>query len=337
MLTYGDLRTWAAEQFKEDVTDTVFTTTLFLRWVNQALDQIASAADWTWLEGMGEFQLGADGAGTSTNLGVTYFPHHIHRLVTVWPIGRGYREPLMIIGAWELDNLSPSATAGTVSDYLAIWGYYNVGRDNPTAGQIVGTATAGAPGNGAQFRIEGIDANGLEVQEDVTLAGAGVGTSVNNYAAGPDGVRRIYVIDASIAGAVLPVVITFTSGGVQIETINVALGERIHEHLRTEVSPAPAAGTGGTHIVRYYKRIRPVRSVNDIMDLPFEFEDLLMIGMGRQLAEFRQDTELAMYYQQQFTARTRDLKKWQNRKPGRMRGIRRLSSYGYRTYQGISF
>lgn len=327
LLSYNQIREWAVSQLHESPTDTVLTT-LLLRWINEGLGEIASAASWKWLEAQQELVLGGHGAGANTNLGVTYFPHYVHELLVVWPGGQGYREPIQIIGAWELDTLSPSAVAGVLADYLAVWGYYSVARDNPTTGTILVTASAGAAGQNAQCRIEGVDQNGQEAVETVTIGAGGNVTSTAQFAAGPDGVRRCYVIDSSITGAVAPGTITFARGGTTIETLNVTMGERIHEHIRTELQPSPTAGGANTYLVRYYKRIRPVLSTDDVVDIPFEFEDLLMCALSRRLAAFRGDMAQVMFHEQRFMKRIRDLKAWQNRRPGQMRRLRGLRTYG---------
>jgi hypothetical protein len=310
---------WATEQHHESSADTVLTATLLLRWVNEGLGEVATAARWKWLEGQVELQFGAHGAGANTSLGVTYLPHHIQQLESVWPSGLTYRAALEIIGAWELDMLGPAATGG-IPNYLIIWGYYSVARDNPTTGTIVATDAGGST---AQVVVEGIDNNGLEVSELGTLV-AGVYTTTAQFAAGPDGVRRVYVVPPGTGTGV----VTFTRGGTAIETLNAGQGEFVKERLRTELSPPPVAGTAN-YILRYFKRIRPVRRVTDVVDIPFEFENLLYHSIDRRLALFRGDMGQAAYHEQSFRARVRELKSWQNRQGGRMRGQTRMIRRDY--------
>jgi hypothetical protein len=328
MLAVSQIQDWIADQLHETRTDltttnTALTSNLMLRWVNEGLAEVARAAPWQWLEAQEVFTLGADGTGANTGNGVTYFPHRVWRLHSLWAGNRGYREPILIIGAWELDAMSPSTVVGTVSDYLAVWGYYNVARDNPTTGVL---AVADTGTSTVQVRIEGVDNNGNEVAEDVAT-----GNSTNQFAAGPDGVRRIYALNSTVVAGTG--IVTVTSGGTQIERLNVAGGERIRERLRTELSPAPTA-PNNTYVVRYYKRIREVASDDDMVDIPFEFENLLFHAIGRRLALYRGDTDQVGYFEQSFGQTVRQLKAWQNRQPGRMRGLRGLSSYGFRSFQG---
>lgn len=318
MLSVRQLQEWAAAQLHESYLDTALTT-LLLRWINEGFQDISSAENWKWLEGQREIVYGTHGAGANTANGITYLPHYIHRLVSVWPGGRSYREQVKIIGGWELDALDPSMVTGSPADYLAVWGYYSVARDNPTAGTIIVTDAGGAS---FTARIEGIDTNGNEASEDVAVA-IGTGTSTTLFAAGPDGVRRCYIQENTItAGA--PGVVTFNRGGVVIERLNYTAGECIHEHIRTELSPAPNA-TGETYLTRYIKRIRPVRDVDDIVEIPFEFENLLTYAVSRRLAAFRGEDQMALAYEQMFYQRVRELRAWQNRQPGQIRGMRALS------------
>jgi len=317
MLAVSQIYDWAADQLHEVSTDALLTT-LLLRWVNEGLEEVARASQWKWLEAQEEFVLGNDGAGANTSLGVTYIPHRVHRLLSLWPAARGYREPIQIIGAWELDAISPSITSGTVADYLAVWGYYNVARDNPTVGTLA-VADSGTP-TGTQVRIEGVDNNGNEVVEDV----AETGTSAAQFAAGPDGVRRIYVINSTVVAGTG--IITVTRGGVQIERINVGIGERVRERLRTEISPAPTAGNNN-YVVRYYRRIRPVNDNDDIVEVPFEFEALLFHAVGRRLAMYKGQADMVTYFDTMFASTVQHLKGWQNRQPGRMRGLRSIRSW----------
>lgn len=325
MLTVQQIYDWATEQLHESSADTVLSNTLLLRWVNEGLQEVATAAKWKWLEAQREFTLGGHGAGANTSLGVTYLPGFIQQIEDLWPTGLGYRAAIMVVGAWELDMLGASATGG-LANYLSVWGYYAVARDNPAANQIVVADTGGST---AQVVIEGIDnVTGTEISETLTLV-AGAATTTATYAAGPDGVRRIYVVEPATGMGV----VTFTSGAVQIERINAGAGERIHERLRTELVPAPTAGTSN-FIIRYYKRIRPVLAVTNVVDIPWEFENLLFHAVGRRLGQFRKDMSEVALHQQSFMQRVRDLKAWQNRQGGRMRGMRGLTQYGYTHYRG---
>jgi len=315
MLSVRQLQEWAGLQLHEDYTDAQLTT-LLLRWVNDGFQTIASLENWKWLEGIQEITYGTHGAGANTATGITYLPHYIHRLVSVWPSGRGYREQVEIIGGWELDSRDPSMVAGSPADVIAVWGYYNVARDNPTAG-VINVADAG----GAAFSvvIEGTDTNGFEARETVVLvAGAGVSTTL--FAAGPDGVRRCYILENSVTAGV-PTIVTFVSTGTTIETLNYTNREMIHEHLRTELSPSTVGGA--SYVTRYQKRIRPVTSVNDVVEIPFEFEDVLTLSIERKLAAFRNDQQGALVYEQMFRNRVREMKSWQNKDPGRLRGMKR--------------
>lgn len=319
MLSVRQLQEWASLEQHEDYTDTTLTT-LLLRWINEGLQDVASAENWKWLEGMREFTYGTHGAGATTASGITYLPHYVHRLVSVWPSGLSYRNMVQIIAGQELDMLDPSTVTGSPAEYLAVWGYYNVARDNPTTG-VITVADAGLAT--FQVHIEGIDANGYEAEETVAVA-AGAGVSTTRFLLGPDGVRRCYIVENSVTvGA--PTIVTFTSTGTLIERLNYTVGELQHEHIRTELSPAPATG-GANYVTRYMKRIRPVTAVTDTVDIPFEFENLLKFAVGKRLASYTgQDTRMVMY-EQQFQARLRELIKWQNRQPGRMRALRPISN-----------
>jgi hypothetical protein len=325
MLAVSQIQDWIADQLHESSTDTQLTTDLMLRWTNEGMNEVARAAQWRWLEAQELFTFGGDGAGVATNAGVTYLPHRIGRLLSLWPSGRNSREPILIVGAWELDAMSPTPIIGGDATYLAVWGYYNVARDNPTTGVLVAADTGASA---ATIRITGVDNNGEDLTEDVAANG---GTSVGQFAAGPDGVRSIHVLNSTVAAGTG--IITVTSGGVQIERLNVAAGERSRERLRTELTPAPTA-PNNTYVVRYYKRIRQVEDADSMLDIPFEFESLLFHAIGRRLALYRGDTDQVGYFEQMFSKTVRELKAWQNRQPGRMRGLKQLSRSGLRLQQG---
>lgn len=319
MLAVSQIYDWATAQLHERSSDPALSTSLLLRWINEGLSEISRAAPWKWLEAQEEFTFGGHGTGANTGFGVTYLPHRVWRLHSLWPSNRGYRAPIEIIGAWELDALSPSTVSGTDYNFLAVWGYYNVARDNPTTG-VLAVADTGA--SVIEVRMEGVDQNGNDATEDVA-----VGNSVTQFASGPDGVRRIYAlqstVEAAITAGVPAGIVTVTSGGVQIERLNVGVGELSRERLRTEISPAPS--TTDTFVVRYYKRIRQVASNDDRVDIPFEFENLLFHAIGRRLALFRQDNSQVSYYDQNFQKGVIDLRRWQNQQPGRMKGLVRVS------------
>ncbi len=319
MLSVRQIQQWISQQMHEDETDTVLTT-LLLRWIDEGFQEVASAENWKWLEEQEAFTLGTHGAGANTSVGVTYFPDRVSRLLSVWPAGRNYREQVEIIGGWELDALDPSMISGSPADWIAVYGYYNVARDNPTAGVI---ACADAGGATLNVKIEGVDTNGLWAEETVTIAGGGPTNSTTQFALGPGGVRSCYIVEDTSTITGTPTVVTFSSGGTVIETLNYTNGEYIKEHLRTELSPAPAAG-GASYNVRYLRKEQPVTSTADVVRIPREFENLLFYAIGRRLAAFRNEMDKAMVYEQMFRQRIKELKAWQNRQPGRMRGQRRL-------------
>lgn len=319
-MSVNQLNTWAASQLHEAPGDAQLTT-LLTRWVNEGVQDIVRAGNWKWLEAQEEFTLGGHGAGANTALGVTYFPPRVGRILDLWQGGLGYRRPVIIFGAWETDAMSPPVAAG-VADSLTIWGYYNVARDNTTTG-VLTVADTGA--STVQVRIEGVDNNGFQVYEDVA-----VGASTAQFALGPDGVRHISVIDSTVVAGTGVVTVT-DAGAAQIERINAGLGERMHERLRTEISPPPAAGVAN-FVVRYYKRIRDVRDTDDVVPIPFEFENLLMQALSRRLALFQGEMDKAMYFEQLFAQGVRKLRAWQNKEPGRMRGLRQLTGYGDRAW-----
>ena len=335
MLSFSQIRAWAATHAHEDPTDTLLTT-LLLRYVNDALGEIASAHRWRFLEGMQTLTLGAHGdSDADTGSGVTYFPDYVQDILSIWPADRGYRENVQIIGAWELDNLRPSQSQGQIADYLVVWGFYNTSRDVSSAGTVTATASGGASADGCQVVIEGINnATGLEHRETLTLS-SGTATSSANWKSGVDGVRRIYVVDSSIDGSTVTEsgvgTITVTdSNAATLETLNVAIGERMHEHLRTEINPPPSS-SGGAYVVRYYKKIRPIVSTDDVVEIPQEFEQMLFFGISRRLAEFRGELDLATYYDTLLRKRIYELKLAEGRRPsGRLRALRGLRHYHYR-------
>jgi hypothetical protein len=322
MLSVRQLQEYAASQLHEVSTDTRLTT-LILRWVNEAYQKVASAGTWKWLEAQETFTYGNHGVGVNTAFGVTYLPHRVHRLLSVWPGGRNYREQVRIIGGWELDALDPSMVAGSPADLLAVYGYYGVARDNPTAG-VIACADAGAAT--LNVVIEGVDTNGLDAEETVTIAAGGPTNSTTQFAAGPDGVRRCYIVEDPTTITGVPTIVTFSSGATVIETLNYTNGEFVKEHLRTELSPAPATG-GATYLTRYYKRPKQIRSNAEIIPTPSEFDDLITNAIDARLAAYQGGSrkDMVLVYEQMFRSRVQELKAWQNRQPGRMRGMREIN------------
>lgn len=325
MLSVRQIQEYAASQLHEDSLDTRLTT-LILRWVNEAYQRVASSGTWKWLEAYEEFTYGTHGVGANTSAGVTYLPHRVHRLLSVWPGGRNYRQQVKIIGGWELDAVDPSMISGSPADWLAVFGYYGVARDNPTAGVI---ACADAGGATFDVVVEGVDTNGLDAEGTVTIAAGGPTNTTVQFAAGPDGVRRCYIAENSVTVGT-PTVVTFSSGGTVIETLNYTNGEFVKEHLRTELSPSPGTA-GATYVTRYYKRPKQIRSTSEIIPVPMEFDDLITYAFDSRLAAYQGGSrkDMVLVYEQMFRQRLQELKAWQNTQPGRMRGMREVKGYGY--------
>ena len=340
MLNYTQIIDWATQHKAEVSTDSVLTT-LLLRWTNETVQEIASSYPWYWLEGQEVFALGGhgDSSNSNTGQGITYFPQYVKDVTSLWEASRGYRFPIRILGAWEVDHSSPELTTGAFTEVLVVHGYYGIDRDVQTAGAITATASAGASAENAQVVIEGINSsNDEEVRETVAFNSSGVATSSGSFKAGPGGVRRVWVDDDSIGGTGEPTaaqvgIVTFTDAGSnRIEIINVGIGERGHEHIRTELTPAPTTSTN--HVVRYVKRIRPIVNGNDIVPVPFDFENAVFLGLARRLAEFQGNFQEAAYHATEFRKRLHELRKRQNTTPGRLRALRPLSRTGYRRMGG---
>jgi len=325
MLSYGQLRALASDHLVESGEETVEPLqTLLLRWTNLVVQKVATSFNWRWLQQEGTFAFGGDGVGDDA-AAITYLPPFVWRPINVWPSGRGFRDPLTVIGAWEFDYTSPSSSAGD-SDFLVLHGVYGVARDNPTTGTIVVDSIPNAAGANLVVNFEGTDANDRELYERVTLNATGDGTTTNSFQLGVGGVRRIW-LDAGT----LPTTrgdIVFTRGGTEIERINT---NRYlwNEYLRTELYPAPALA--GDMQMRYYRRIPPLTgNTSEIVPLPYEFDDVVMWGVMGYMRDWQGNRQEGAYYWSRFDARLVEMKGWSRREPGRLRGFRPAAAFGFR-------
>lgn len=312
-MSVGDIFTYALSHMSEDPTDAVWTENRF-NWLNTVKDHLVSRGRWRFLEGFGSIVVPATGG--------VYFPDSVWEVLSIWPSALGYRRPMMQVGALRFDNAGPGVAAG-ISDYEIPWGRYGVMADCSITGTITATSADGATDNGMEIVVEGLDANRNDQIEVITLAGAGTATTVNNFLAGVDGVRKVYINESSLAGLTQGIVTVVDAAAVQLERLNSAL-ELYHEHLRTELYPL----TGGSTLsYRFYRRVPDYRTVDQVIPMPREFKDIFLWGFLWLAHDKAEGASRGMYYEQKMNQRMDKLKYNEERRPGMKRGFRPVVGY----------
>jgi hypothetical protein len=314
-MSVGEIFTYALNHMSEDPTDAVWTQNRF-NWLNTAKDHIVSYGKWRWLEGFGQLTVPASG--------VVYFPDHVWEIYSIWPASYGFRRPLVALGGLTFDKAGPATAAG-LSDYRIPWGYYGVSADVGTAGAITATSSAAAADNGMELVVEGMDANGNDQIETITLAALGTATTTNNFAAGANGVRRVYINESSLTGLTQGIVTVVDAGAAVIERLNSAL-ELYHEHIRSELYPIT---TGETMTYRFYRRVPDFRTVDQVVPFPREFKDIFLWGFLWLAHDKADGPNRGAYYEQKMTQRMDKMKYYEEKRPGTKRGFR--PSRVYRT------
>jgi hypothetical protein len=312
-MSVGDIFTYALSHMSEDPTDAVWTANRF-NWLNTVKDHIVSYGKWRWLEGFGSVTVPA--------AGVVYFPDYVWEIYSLWPSSYGFRRPVISIGGLTFDKAGPATAAG-LSDYQIHWGYYGVMADTTATGQITATSSAAAADNGMEIVVEGLDANGNDQIETITLAGLGTATTVNNFLGGPNGVRRVYINDSSLVGLTQGIVTVVDAGATQIERLNSAL-ELYHEHIRSELYPITA---GEIMTYRYYRRVPDFRAVDQVIPMPREFKDIILWGFLWLAHDKAEGPNKGAYYEQKMNQRMDKMKWYEEKRPGHRRGFRPSRTY----------
>ncbi len=322
--TVKELKEWAAEVLHEDFTDTVLDTILFPRWVNQVVSKIVSHKVWKWNEDQMRLQW-PRAAGTTQDASVLYLPHFIDRILTLYPGSNAGIRSVKLIDAWELDQWRPGIGALARRDYLAQYGWYGVQADNPALATLNVRSTGGTVGT-QNVLLEGLTNDNFEIREVVPVLFNTVVATTSIFKAGVGGLRRVKLVGDNAGDPITTTgIMTVENGATILERLDSAT-ERAHEHRRTELY---AAATGTTsYTARYYRRHYPVLVNRDIVDLPFEFSDVLELGLAERLAFFRKQFDEQQACRSYFEVRLREMRAWDNREPGKKRNFSVAPQWG---------
>jgi hypothetical protein len=323
--TVGDVKEYAAQMLHEDETDAVLagstaegTHNLLDRWFTKSVARLWGWRIWNFLTD--SIELTWTGPTSSEAEGaVLYLPNYVNRILSVYP--QSANTAVELIESYEFDRLRPNIRN---RDLVVVHGFYGVEADNPSAGTLTATSSAGAGDNGLQVRIEGLTnaSPGYELVETLTLAGAGTATTTNAFKAGVGGVYRIYIVPSTTA---YTGIITVTRGSTTLERLDAAR-ETAHEHIRTEMF-APISGTG-TYTVRFYRKPPDPVNADDVIQVPEHYHDLIELMMQRELERFRGNHGTVIALEAEWRGRVRELQGWDNRKPGHRRRLTVVPQWG---------
>lgn len=312
--TWGEVKTFVAEQSHQDETQAVLSANLLPRWAQATLDRIRSYTTWRWDQD--EIDLSWSVASTDNSEGsVLYLPEFIYRVRAMYPkSAAGSIRPIQIITSEEFDGMRPASQYAR--DVLVAHGYYGVERDNPAAGVV--NVAVGAGTGSQSVVLEGLDSNNRTIKETVTVAVSNNSDSINSFKEGPGGLRRVY-LTGTATGAVVTVTAGSGTSGSVLERLD-SSREREHEHLRTSLYARLTSG--GSYRLRYWRRLISATPVDsDLIPIPQEFHDLLELGMLHKLALFRQEVQLADRYVAEFMTRLKELKAFDRRDPARRKRV----------------
>jgi hypothetical protein len=321
--TVLQLKTWSAENLHERVTNTVWVTGLFPRWVTQIHNRIMSFKVWHWNEDV--IQLSWPAAGANEESSTLYLPEYIDKILSLYPgttVGTG---KVVIVSATEMDRWRPAV--GTVlRDYLVLFGYYGV--ENHLAADGVVTINSSVGTLNQTVLVEGLDANDREQREEITVAAGGTQAGTSTFKAGVGGVHRITLIGDSTGTPVTTTgIITATGDGGGTTLFRCDSSREVaKEHQRTELY-AVASATA-TFTCRFYRKHFPFTRDQDIVRIPEQFDDLMELGLGEKVAFFRQEADEVRYYKEAFSTRLREMVAWDNRQPGKKWQVRPRRRYG---------
>ena len=329
--TFGEVKTFAMNMLSENELDQVFQEGLLERWGTRARDRINQWHSWRWKEG--SIQLTWPGVESREVAAVLYLPEDVDHILSMYPNNLSYREPVRILTRWSFDQTRPGNTIGRGVDYLVLFGYYSVKRDNPTTGVIDISAAGGAAADGMQVRVIGRDQDNEYAVEVVTLGGGGVGSTTKTFLGGPgkDGVIACEILKESLEGLTSPGLVTFDSSGTVLETLDADLGEVKKERRRTELYAQ--IGGPGLYTLAYYRRYKPLVQDSDpfLPEIPNEFTDCIEYQIMSQIATFRKEWESKRMYEAEFLIRMRELQAWSHREPGMKRRLLVNRQWGTRT------
>jgi len=327
--TVEETKQYVAQMLSEDETSKILagdttegTHNLLDRWLTKTWERICSHAPWVWLqESINLTWPGASGGSPS----ILYLPHFIYRIQTIIDPNQTATEwPIKVVNAWEFDH-SPVLKYGGSQSYLVVHGYYGVEADVGTAGAVTATSSVGdSSDDGLQVRIEGLDASNYDLIETITLS-SDTATTSGSFKAGAGGVRRVSLVPSATARTGK---ITITdAGGTTIERLDSAR-EREHQHMRTELY-AQTSGAA-TLKVRYQRRPFNVTAASDIIPIPFEFVDLMELGMMMELFRFRADWTGFTASKGEFMERMKEFRAWSHRDVASVKTVEYRGMWGRR-------
>jgi len=324
----GGALDYAARMMHENPLDPRIVENQF-EWLNTAKNFIVEFSQWKWLQ--------AHGTVTVPSTGIVYFPEYVWQVLSLYPTSLGYRRPVQFIGAYQFDSAGPGISAG-LSDYAIEWGYYGCHADVSVDSAITVTSDAALTGDqNVQITVEGKDTSGNFLAETVTLdgtSGANTATTTGTFLGAADGVRRIFAVFDTLFNAdgtdrTRGILTATDSAGTSIERLNLTR-EIAHEHIRVELYPTSA---GSDFTMRFFKRVPDIISLNHVMEIPLEYQDVYHWALRAQISEYQRgpgagDTDWGKAYQKLRSMRIR-----QERQPSRRRGFTPNQSYRYRSWR----
>jgi hypothetical protein len=313
--TVLELKTYSMAALHEAVPDPRFTTTVLPRWINQVYQKIVSHKAWKW----NREQMNLTWPATSNANGGSplYLPPFVDKLLSVYPgstVGTG---SIVIVNASELDNWRPGIGTTLNRDYLVIHGLYGVEADNPATAVV---NVQSLSGSGTQnVLLEGMNSNDRQIRETVSVAGGMNTDSTTLFKGGVGGLRRVSLLGNNAGAPVTTtgvIVVTAGSGtgGTTLARIDSAW-EREHQQWRTELYAT--ASNSASYTARFTRRHYEVYADQDIIDIPFEFEDLLEYGLDERIAHFRKQPDEVTVARGMWNERLRELRAWDNREPAK--------------------
>ena len=324
--TVLDLKEYAAQMLHEDELDAVLagstaegTHNLINRWLTKSLGRLWGWRRWNFLTDTIELPW-STGSSSEAEGVVLYLPNYVGRILSVYP--QSANTAIELIDAYEFDRLRPNIRN---RDLVVVHGFYGVEADNPSASTLTVTSDVAADADdGLQIRIEGLTnaVPGYEQAETVTLA-TSTATTTATFKAGVGGVYRAYIIDSSLSTR--SGVITIANGSTTLERLD-SSRETAHEHIRTELF-APISGSG-TYAVRFYRKPPDPMNSTDVIQVPEHFQDVIELGMQKELERFRGNYNNAGQLEAEWRGRIRELQGWDNAKPGHRRRLTVVPQWG---------
>ena len=265
-------------EIKGNVKNSSLSNDLIDYWANNSCNIIARAMDMDCLKETYSFNTVADQR--------TYFIEaDINKIVSV--VDTDNEHSLKELFEQDIDRLDGGHEDSGTPYYYSKQGMSEV-IAQPTAASVVTVVSSDGADTTQTVRINGKDANGVDVTDQITITGIVAAAGTVSFTT-VTGIRK----SATSVGT-----FTLTSDVGAVTLVRIPANKYFNQYQQINLYPVP--GDAIAFFVRYIRNPRLMTNAEDVPDLPLNFQDLVIMGTMVKAHEYFYEYDRAEKLEQRF-------------------------------------